>query len=293
MCYQAGVVSPVYTAQVTVRHDELDRFGRVHPAVYLRYLAHTAVEASTAAGYAAAWYAAAGAMWLVRRSTFDLADPARAEERLAIRTWVEDFRRVRSHRRYAVHGGDGRLCVDALTDWVYVDAASGRPRRVPADLEAAFGVVVGSGRERESWDAPPPPAAPALGSHRVRACEVDTIGHVNNAVYLDLATQATLDVLEDAGWPLERMIDGGAVPVLRHADLEYLESARYGDRLEITTWFGAAEDRLQAHQRIVRQGGERPLVRVATRWQWTDPMGEAPAEPPGELLSALRPLLAA
>src|SRR5205823_7406926 len=98
VCYQARVVSPVYTAHLTVRHDELDRFGRLHPAVHLRYLAHAAVEASAAAGYDAAWYARAGGMWLVRRSTLAVTRPARAGERLAIRTWVEDFRRVRSHR---------------------------------------------------------------------------------------------------------------------------------------------------------------------------------------------------
>src|ERR1043166_6164714 len=126
---EAGVVSPIYTAYVTVRHDELDCFGRIHPAVYLRYLAHAAVEARAAAGFDAEWHAAAGAMWLIRRSTLDVAEPARAAERLAIRTWVEDFRRVRSHRRYAIHGADDRLCLEARTDWVYVDAASGRPRR--------------------------------------------------------------------------------------------------------------------------------------------------------------------
>jgi acyl-CoA thioester hydrolase len=293
VCYQAGVVPPVYTAQVTVRHDELDRFGRVHPAVYLRYLAHAAVEASTAAGYDAAWYAAAGSMWLVRRSTFELADPARVDERLAIRTWVEDFRRVRSHRRYVVHGTDGRLCMEALTDWVYVDARSGRPRRVPPDLEAAFGAAGVAAGERESWNAPPPPAAPALGSHRVRACEVDTIGHANNAVYLDVAAQATLDVIEDAGWSLDRMIESGGVPVVRRADLEYLEGARYGDRLEIATWFAPSAGALEAHQRIARPAAERPLVRVATRWEWTDPAGAAAVEPPPNLLAALRPLLAA
>ena len=46
MCYQAAVVPHVYTAHVTVRHDELDRFGRLQPAAYLRYLAHAAVEAA-------------------------------------------------------------------------------------------------------------------------------------------------------------------------------------------------------------------------------------------------------
>ena len=88
----------LYTALATVRHHELDCFGRVHPSTYLRVLAQTAVEASTAAGYDADWYANAGCLWLVRRSTFELRSAARAEEPLEIRTWVEDFRRVRSHR---------------------------------------------------------------------------------------------------------------------------------------------------------------------------------------------------
>ena len=293
VCYQAGVVSPVYTAHVTVRHDELDRFGRLHPAVYLRYLAHTAVEASTAAGYDAAWYARAGAMWLVRRSTLEVTRPARAGERLAIRTWVEDFRRVRSHRRYAVDDGDGAPVLAALTDWVYVDVQSGRPRRVPRELEAAFGFAASNGRGRDPWCAPPAPLTPALGTHRVRACEVDSIGHVNNAVYLDVATQAVLDAMEAAGWSLDRMLGAGSVPLLARADLEYLEGARYGDRLELATWFTWSPEALDAHQRIARAGGARPLVQVSTRWRWVAAAsGEALRVPDG-VHAALRPLLAA
>src|SRR5207249_1219205 len=177
---------------------------------------------------------------------------------------------------YAVHGADGTPVLEALTDWVYVDVESGRPRRVPRELETAFGFAAGTGREREAWSAPPAPPAPALGSHRVRACEVDSIGHVNNAVYLDLATQAALDAIEDAGWSLDRMLAAGSVPVLARADLEYLEGARYGDRLEITTWFGWAPAALDAHQWIARAGGARPLVRVSTRWRWVAAAGGAP-----------------
>jgi len=286
-------VDPVYTAQVTVRHDELDRFGRLHPAVYLRYLAHAAVEASAAAGYDAAWYARAGAMWLVRRSTLDVVRPARAGERLAVRTWVEDFRRVRSHRRYVVQGADGARVLEALTDWVYVDMESARPRRVPRELEGAFGFAAGNGSEREAWSAPPPPPAPALGTHRVRASEVDSVAHVNNAVYLDIAGQAVLDALESAGWPLERMLVAGSVPLLARADLEYLEGARYGDRLEIATWFSWVPEALDAHQHISRAGGERPLVRVTTRWRWIDAAGGSLLAAPDGVRAALRPLLAA
>src|SRR5438132_1597117 len=197
-------------------------------------------------------------MWLVRRATLEVTRPARAGERLAIRTWVEDFRRVRSHRRYAVQGADGTPVLEALTDWVYVGVESGRPRRVPRELETAFAFAAGAGGEREPWSAPPAPPAPALGTHRVRACEVDSIGHVNNAVYLDLATQAVLDAIEDTGWSLDRMLAEGSVPVLARADLEYLEGARYGDQLGISTWFAWAPAALDAHQRIARAGGERP-----------------------------------
>jgi YbgC/YbaW family acyl-CoA thioester hydrolase len=164
---------------------------------------------------------------------------------------------------------------------------------VPRELETAFGFAVGNGREREPWSAPPAPPAPALGTHRVRACEVDSIGHVNNAVYLDLATQAALDAIEDAGWSLDRMLAAGSVPVLARADLEYLEGARYGDRLEIATWFAWAPEALEAHQRIARVGGERPLVRVSTRWRWVAAAGSAPLAPPDGVRTALGPLLAA
>jgi acyl-CoA thioester hydrolase len=286
-------VSQVYTARVVVRHDELDRFGRAHPAVYLRYLAHAAVEASTAAGFEPDWYARNGTMWLVRRSTLDVARPVGAGP-LEIRTWVEDFRRVRSFRRYEVRGPDGALCAGGLTDWVYVDALTGRPRRVPAEMESAFGTAWGTAREREPWDTPAPPPAPAVSRHRVRIHEVDSIGHVNNAAYLDLVAQATLDALADVGWPLERLIEADAIPVVARADLEYLDGARYGDDLELRTWCGGPlPDGLDAHHLAVRTADERLLVRAATRWRCTPAAAGRPAHLPDAVRTALGRLLAA
>src|SRR3989442_8378827 len=114
-------------------------------------------------------------MWLVRGSRLALPGPAGAGERLAIRTWVEASRRVRSHRRYAVHGADGTPVLEALTDWVYVDVESGRPRRVPGEFETAF--AAGTRRERQAWSAPPAPPAPAPGTHPPRAPAGDSIAH--------------------------------------------------------------------------------------------------------------------
>jgi len=287
VCYQARLVSHVYTVEAVVRHDELDCFGRMHPAAYLRHLAHAAVLASTAAGYDPEWYARAGAMWFVRRSTMDVERHARLAEPLTIRTWVEDVRRVRSHRRYEVLGADGARRLTALTDWVYVDAETQRPRRVPPEMEAALGTA-GAARERAPWSAPSPPAAPAVARHRVAMHEVDSIGHVNNAAYLDFIGQATLDALAAAGHPLDRCIAAGAVPVLVRADVEYLDGARYGDDLSVATWFTVAGDALDAHHAVLRDTSERPLVRAATRWRWTDPTGTGHHPLPHDLAARLR-----
>src|SRR5262245_62270666 len=47
----------------------------------------------------------------------------RADEELRVRTWVEDFRRVRSRRCYEATG-PGDTALTAVTDWVYVDIAT-------------------------------------------------------------------------------------------------------------------------------------------------------------------------
>jgi YbgC/YbaW family acyl-CoA thioester hydrolase len=132
----------------------------------------------------------------------------------------------------------------------------------------------------------------------VRVYELDGIGHVNNAVYLDLLGQAVFDALATAGWSFDRLAERGGVPVCGGADLEYLEAARYGDALETRTWFTPAPGALDAHQTIVRAGGapavDPPtLVRATTRWRWAATGRGAASDLPEGLLSSLAPVLAA
>jgi acyl-CoA thioester hydrolase len=285
-------VGHVYTATIRVRHDDLDAFGRAYPSAYLRHLAQVAIDASTDAGFDAAWYAAAGARWLVRRTTFTVARPARADDVLRVRTWVEDFRRVRSRRRYEVHTG-ATPALAAVTDWVFVDVTTGRPRRVPDEMEARFGMAVDAGAPRTPWHAPQAPAEPGRSTYQVRWAELDSLGHMNNAAYLDLLVQGTLDVLGGLGWPIERLAESGAAPYVWSGDVEYLDEVRFGDRLETLTWFAPAAGGLEAHQRAVRLADGRAVVQASIGWRWADGRGDVPAEPPAALVTALRPLLAA
>jgi YbgC/YbaW family acyl-CoA thioester hydrolase len=284
----------VYTDRVAVRHNELDAFGRVYAAAYLRYLGQLAIDASTDAGFGSRWYDDAGLMWLVRRTSFEIAQPVGRDTVLDLSTWVEDFRRVRSYRRYEARAADGGVVATALTDWVLVDQTTGKPRRVPAEVEEAFGVATGTAAAtRPPWQAPAPPAAPARSTHAVRFTDLDALAHVNNAKYVDVLSEGVLAAWGSLGWSVDRFRQAGLAPTIASGDVEYLESARHGDHLQAVTWFQEAGDGLDTFQMLTREDDPAPLVRAQTRWRWQSLAGVTWTDPPAELVAALGPLRAA
>jgi acyl-CoA thioesterase FadM len=111
--------------------------------------------------------------------------------------------------------------------------------------------------------------------------------HVNNAAYLDVLFQAALDAAASVGWGLEAMAVAGAVPLCVAGDVEYLDAARFGDRLAITTWFTPWPDVLGVHQELARESDGRALVRSTVRWAWRDPLTRATVATPRGLADAV------
>lgn len=67
----------------------------------------------------------------------------------------------------------------------------------------------------------------------VRGYEIDSFGHVNNAVYLQW--------LEHARWELGLthsldLINPNALPVVRHVTLDYRAQTLLGDRVRVSIW---------------------------------------------------------
>jgi acyl-CoA thioester hydrolase len=70
--------------------------------------------------------------WVIREHKIEYLLPAFAGEEIEIRTWVENVRRVRSLRKYEfIRRSDGKVLVKGETDWVFVNAKTGRPLPIP------------------------------------------------------------------------------------------------------------------------------------------------------------------
>ncbi len=77
-------------------------------------------------------------------------------------------------------------------------------------------------------------------THQVRSYELDSFGHVNNAVFLNYLEYARSEYLMQEGFGFQDFMRWNAIPYVIKAQLEYKASARVHDMLdifgEIPTW---------------------------------------------------------
>jgi len=129
----------VYTRSFTIPGDAIDENGHVNNVAYVQWMQDIAVEHYASIGGIEAQ--GNEATWFVREHRIEYLLPAFAGEEIEIKTWVENVRRVRSLRKYEfVRKSDGRVLVKGETDWVFVDAKTGRPLPIPAEVSSVFGL---------------------------------------------------------------------------------------------------------------------------------------------------------
>jgi len=251
-----------HTSQFPVNIYDLDAWGELRFSALLRFLQQAASDASAAAGFDVEWYERAGTLWVIRRTIVEYLAPALYRDRLDVRTWVSDIRRVRSQREYEVRrAGEPALVARGATDWVYVDLARGAPARPPEEMQQRLmpGAVA----------QPRPPRAPAVApphaarlKRRVELADLDSVAHY--AVYVE---QAVGDALAAHGWRIDPSARAPRLRVQRH-DIEYFAEAQYDDQLEAAVWTSAAEASGFTSECTLARGATR-VLHASSRWTWS------------------------
>ena len=133
--------SSIYRHVFTVPDSAVDQNGHVNNVVYVQWMQDVAILHFSASGGTQAMHDA-GASWVARSHKIEYLRPAFAGEDVTVLTWVVNFRRVRSLRRYRfLRQSDGALLAEGETDWVFVDAANGRPRKIPDEITRLLPLV--------------------------------------------------------------------------------------------------------------------------------------------------------
>ena len=77
--------------------------------------------------------------WVVLRHEIDFKTPAALGDKIILRTWVGKATRLTFERFTEIRrNGDGQLLSKARTLWCPINAQTGRPMRVPAEVRVQF-----------------------------------------------------------------------------------------------------------------------------------------------------------
>jgi len=124
---------------IAVEPSDIDGLGHVNNVVYVRWVQDVAV---------AHWRAAAPhaeqekLRWVVLRHEIDYKQAARLGDRIVARTWVGTATRIKFERHTEIRrSSDGTLLAKARTVWRPIDAVTGKPTSVSAEVRAGFSVA--------------------------------------------------------------------------------------------------------------------------------------------------------
>jgi acyl-CoA thioester hydrolase len=253
----------VYSWRFHVRTYETDSAFQVSLPIYLNYLEEGATQASSSLGYTYDWYWQNKRMWVVRKLTIRFYEPAVYGDELQLFTWISDVRRVQSNREYDLRRAeDEQPILRARANWVFVNSETMQPTRLPQEVVDTFDPA-GEVDEIDSQVSDPITIEdPVIHTEerRVQHHELDSLGHVNNAVYLLWCEQALINLMRTAGWPPERFASDGVAMRPLANEIEYFRSALDDEPIWIVSRLAEIGlDRASWHHEI-RHGATGELI---------------------------------
>lgn len=286
----------IHTCEFSVRHYECDMYGHVNHANYLRYMQESAFSASAAVGFSAQRYESLNLQWLAYETDIEYVSAARYGDVVTVKTWVADFRRVRSLRMYELYVGDKRIA-NGSTDWVLLDTKSMYPTSITPEIVEAYarGEIVTEAPRRESLPNPPKmPEGAFKIRRRVEWDDIDAAGHVNNAVYLNYISDCGMQSGRAVGWSMAQVHAMGYGQFARRHQIEYKAAAVMDDELEICMWMSDIRRASQMNYYTIRRISDNKLVaNVRTLAVWIDLATQGVVSIPKAYLDAVAPMIVA
>ena len=128
-----------YIYRFTVGKEAIDFNGHVGNVTYLQWMVEAATAHSESVGWGFERCRERGGTWVARSHCIEYRHPAFENDILEMTTWLERIEKIKAIRRYRItRVADGTLLCEGTSEWIFVNAASMRPMRIPEEIVEAF-----------------------------------------------------------------------------------------------------------------------------------------------------------
>jgi acyl-ACP thioesterase len=199
-----------------VRAYETDPYGHASMRTLLLLLQEAATGHAERLGLAVPHLIDSGIAWVLSRLRLEVGQWPCGGDTVTVETWPHAASRIVIERRFRILDPSDRELAAASTLWVVLDLERRRPIRLPPFIVDAMRPLVGD-RRPPSPDSIPIVAEPDVErTFEVRYADLDMVHHVNNAVFVQWATETTPEELWSDHLPAR-------------VDAHFLSECRLGD----------------------------------------------------------------
>ena len=249
----------MYIRELTVQPSDASCFGQIKLHSLLNYLQDTANLAVASLEGTSSQLLARGYAWVLTRYEVELTGALpMLDDPFVVKTYHDLSHGYSTLRVFEVDSADGTPLVWAKTSWLLLDLAAGRPVR-PAVHIPELAQRDTASIDPDFRDIPDFPAGVEAASVPcpIRFHDLDSNGHVNNAVYFEWVFEAT---------PLDLMAYN-----VRSISASFRSGARWGERLRIQLAElprpSASGGRDFIYRVVDEKGGEKPRTLFACSWE--------------------------
>lgn len=131
--------SPDFSLVLPALPGDIDELGHVSNIVYVRWIQDVAKAHSHALGWDYPAYQRIGAVFVVRRHQVDYLASVLVGEEVRLTTWIRSWSAATCVRVTEItRASDPRPVARAETLWALIALDTGRPRRIPPELQDSF-----------------------------------------------------------------------------------------------------------------------------------------------------------
>ncbi len=241
----------------------------------------TAYDGGEALGLGARDSERLGIFWLIRETELHLVRPLRHNDRFDFTIWMVGWQRVRGTRCFEITR-EGEVLAWGSQHIVCMDSATLRPTSPPEALIENFRIEQPRVFPFERFPKLEPPRRLLHLFPPGGVGDLDTLEHINNAVYVTLAEEAAARWRAERGWPPAKLAEAGLTPRTRRVHVQYLSPALWGKRSSF------ASPRARAAKPAARSLGHEPpqwprVCETLLDWELLDRRSEQPCPLPPEL----------
>lgn len=178
----------MYEMTVRVRFSDIGKNGRLRLYELPKLFQDSSIEHSESLGVGIPYLSPRHLAWLLTSWQIDIDRLPEYDERLTIRTWPYEFKSAFGYRNYDMIDADGNVIVKAYALWLHTDTEEMKPVRVPEEESERYGFEPKQDMEYTPRKITLPKDMDETDSLRVTAHYADMYQHLNNAMYVDLAS---------------------------------------------------------------------------------------------------------